>query len=280
VKILVTGSAGRIGRYVVRDLVGAGHEVVGADVVRGEEPGARHLLVDLTDAGQVYAALAGVEAVAHMGAWANAGLVPDPRTYGDNVTGTFHILQASAELGVRRVVNASSAQVYGFFQHAPAYLPVDEDHPVRPVNSYALSKTAGEAAGAYVTDRFGMPVLHFRFMGIRAPDELPAQIDALTAAPGGDTGLLWTRTDARDAATACRLALESDAPAGIYNISGARVVVDTPTAELVARYLPESAVRGDLPGFASPMSSARAAAAFGYVPAFPWSPGDRFEGSG
>ena len=56
--------------------------------------------------------------------------------------------------------------------------------------------------------------------------------------------------------------------------------MDTPTAELVARYLPETEVRGDLSGFVSPMSSGRAAAEFGYAPAFPWSPSDRFEESG
>ncbi|MBT5059632.1 MAG: NAD(P)-dependent oxidoreductase, partial [Gemmatimonadetes bacterium] len=88
-RILVTGSAGRIGRYVVRDLVAAGHDVIGADVRQTDVPGAQHLFVDLTDAGQVYASLAGVEAVAHLGAWANAGVVPDPQTYGDNVRGTF-----------------------------------------------------------------------------------------------------------------------------------------------------------------------------------------------
>ncbi|MBT3343378.1 MAG: NAD(P)-dependent oxidoreductase [Gemmatimonadetes bacterium] len=265
-KILVTGSAGRIGRHVVRDLVAAGHEVIGADVVRGAEPGSRHLQVDLTDAGQVYASLAGVEAVAHMGAWANAGVVPDPRTYGDNVTGTFNVLQACAELGVRRVVSASSAQVYGFAGHAPEYLPVDEDHPLRPLNSYALSKTAGEAAAAYVTDRYGLPVLSFRIMGVRAPDELPDQIRHIRAAPEGDTGLLWTRTDARDAAMACRLALESDAPAGIYNITAANTVIDQPTRDLATRYLPAAVIRDELKGCASPLSCARARAAFGYEP--------------
>lgn len=265
-KILVTGSAGRIGRFVVRDLVAAGHEVVGADILSGTEPGARHLRVDLTDAGQVYASLAGVETVAHLGAWANAGVVPDPRTYGDNVTGTFNILQACADLGLRRVVSASSAQVYGFARHPPLYLPVDELHPLRPVNSYALSKTAGEAAAAYFTDRYGLPILSFRIMGVRTPDELPGQMQQLQANPAGDTSLLWTRTDARDAATAVRLALESDAPAGIYNITAARTAVDLPTADLAARYLPDTPVRTALDGHGSPLSCGRAQAAFGYQP--------------
>ena len=270
-RILVTGSAGRIGRYVVRDLVAAGHDVIGADVRQTDVPGAQHLFVDLTDAGQVYASLAGVEAVAHLGAWANAGVVPDPQTYGDNVRGTFHILQACAELGVRRVVSASSAQVYGFFGHPPEYLLVDEDHPLRPLNSYALSKTAGEAAAAYITDRYGLPILCFRIMGVRTPEEMPEQIQRLQDDPAADTGLLWTRTDARDAATAFRLALESDAPAGLYNITAPNVVVDHPTQELIARFFPEVQVHIAVAGRISPMSCARAQAAFGYDPVFDWS---------
>ena len=65
--IAVTGAAGRIGRYIVRDLLAAGHSVQGIDAVAGSG-----LQVDLTDAGQVYGALAGADAVVHMGAWANA----------------------------------------------------------------------------------------------------------------------------------------------------------------------------------------------------------------
>lgn len=271
-RILVTGSAGRIGRYVVRDLVAAGHDVVGADVRPGVESGARHLQIDLTDAGQVYASLAGIDAVAHLGAWANAGVVPDPGTYGDNVRGTFHVLQAAAELGIQRVVSASSAQVYGLFSHPPQYLPVDEDHPLRPVNSYALSKTAGESAAAYITDRYGLPILSFRIMGVRTPDEMPAQIEQLQANPASDTGLLWTRTDARDAATAVRLALESDAEAGIYNITATDAVVDIPTQDLISRYFPGVAVRCGLAGQTSPMTCARARSAFGFEPRYLWSP--------
>ena len=124
-RIAVTGSSGRIGRYVVRELVAAEHSVVGLDVAPGAEPGCRYLRVDLTDAGQVYGALAGVQAVVHMGAWAHAGAVPDTRTYGDNTAGTFNVFQACADLGIRRVVSASSNQVYGFAGAPPLYAPVD-----------------------------------------------------------------------------------------------------------------------------------------------------------
>jgi nucleoside-diphosphate-sugar epimerase len=267
-KIIVTGCVGRIGRYVVRDLLAAGHQVTGIDIV----PGARHLRVDLTDAGQVYGALAGADAVAHIGAWANAGLVPDTRTYADNVSGTYNVFQACADLGIARVVSASSAQVYGFSGHSPIYAPVDEAHRVRPLNSYAASKIAGEQAATYFHDRYGLQICSFRFMGVRAPDELPGQIAAISKDPTTDAGLLWTRTDARDAATACRLALETEAQLhGVYNITGARVAVDICTADLLTAHCPATEQRADIQGHCSPLSCARAARDFGYQPSFVWS---------
>ncbi|OUC08499.1 hypothetical protein RY27_08600, partial [Litorilinea aerophila] len=169
--ILVTGGSGRIGRYVLRELAAAGHHVTNVDLAPAPEEPGTFLRVDLTDAGEVYQALARAkaEAVVHLGAWANAGMVPDARTYGDNVRGTYHVFQACADLGIRRIVAASSAQVYGFAAAPPHYVPVDEEHPLRPVNSYALSKVVGEQVADYFVANFGLTILSFRFMGVRPP---------------------------------------------------------------------------------------------------------------
>ena len=278
-QILVTGASGRIGRYVVKELTAVGHSVTGVDISVADGSSSRFLRVDLTDAGEVYQALAGVqaEAVVHLGAWANAGVVPDTRTYGDNVQGTFNVFQACADLGIQRVVSASSAQVYGFAKEPPVYVPVDEAHPLRPANCYALSKVVGEQTAAYFVKRFGLTILSFRLMGIRTPAQLDAEIDDLARDPSKGASLLWTRTDARDAATACRLAVEAESVAsGPYNITGAQVVLSEPTAELVARYFgDETEVRDGLPGHIAPMSCAKAEAAFGYQPRFVWSMSER-----
>ena len=279
-QILVTGASGRIGHYVVRELVYAGHSVTGVDILTSDGSSPRFLRVDLTDAGEVYQALAGAEAeaVVHLGAWANAGVVPDTRTYGDNVQGTFNLFQACADLGIQRVVSASSAQVYGFAKAPPVYVPVDEAHPLRPANCYALSKVVGEQAADYFVERFGITILSFRLMGIRTPAQLDAEVDELERDPRKGTSLLWTRTDARDAAIACRLAVEAESvSSGPYNITGARVVLSEPTTTLVGGYFGDKTeVRDAMPGHISPMSCAKAETAFGYQPRYVWSVSERY----
>ena len=276
--ILVTGAAGRIGRYIVRDLVQAGHSVLGADTGPAAEQNAPHLVTDLTDAGQTYQALARAraDAVVHMGAWANAGMVADTRTYGDNVRGTYNLFQACADLGVKRVVSASSNQVYGIAYAPPLYAPLDEKHPLRPGNSYALSKAAGEQAASYFVENHGLEILSFRIMGTRAPGEIAAEVEKMAADPRQAAGLLWTRTDARDVAAACRLAVEApQVEPGPYHITGPRVALDVEAAELLRRHCPQTEIRPGLEGFASPLSCAKAERAFGYRPRYAWSIGQR-----
>ena len=279
-QILVTGASGRIGRYVVKELTAVGHSVTGVDISVADGSSSRFLRVDLTDAGEVYQALAGVqaEAVVHLGAWANAGVVPDTRTYGDNVQGTFNVFQACADLGIQRVVSASSAQVYGFAKEPPVYVPVDEAHPLRPANCYALSKVVGEQTADYFVERFGLTILSFRLMGIRMPAQLNAEIDELARDPSKGISLLWIRTDARDAAIACRLGGRGGV-GGFGTIQyhgGAGCVVGADCGRWWHVIL-ETRQRFEmrLSGHIAPMSCAKAEAAFGYQPRFVWSMSER-----
>ncbi len=276
-RILITGSRGRIGQYVVDDLAAAGHSVHGVDVIPSAISGEHHYLrADLTVAGEAYQAVAWArpDAVVHLAAWPNAGMVPDTRTYGDNVTSTYNLFKACADLGVKRVISASTNQIYGFAGAPPVFAPVDETHPLRPINSYALSKIAGEQAADFFVQNHGMTILSFRFMGVRPPHQIAAEIRQMQADPASGTRLLWTRTDARDAAMACRLGVEAESvESGPYNITGAQTVLDESTADLIERYFGDKTdVRDPLEGHDSPLSCAKARHAFGYAPKYVWRP--------
>jgi nucleoside-diphosphate-sugar epimerase len=271
-RIVVTGGNGRIGHYAVRELVAAGHRVTNLDLLPpvNPVPGVHNMRGNVTNIADIYGAVAYARAdgVAHLAAWADPGIVADARTYSENVTATYNVLDVCFNLGVKRVLVASSAQVYGFASHAPVYAPVDEDHPLRPVNSYALGKVAGEDAALNFAKK-GLSVLALRILGARIPEDIAAEIEAVKKDPAQDRMLLWTRTDSRDIATGCRQALERETvPSGVYNLTAARNVLGVPTRDLLAQYYPETEMRAGLMGDRSALSIAKAQAAFGYEPRF------------
>jgi UDP-glucose 4-epimerase len=145
-KLLVTGGAGYIGSIVAAQLLDAGHDVaVLDDLSRGHASaipaGARHLDVDLLDAGATTAALAdGFDAVLHFAALALvAESVAEPQRYHrGNFVGTLNLLDAMRAAGVKRLVFSSTCAVYG----EPAEVPMPETLPTSPVNAYGNSKLA------------------------------------------------------------------------------------------------------------------------------------------
>jgi UDP-glucose 4-epimerase len=152
-RVLVTGARGKVGTAAAARLQLLGHDVVTTDlappVYERDEPGAApYRRADLQDAGAVHALVEGCDAVVH------AGALPDPLhdaphvVFANNLLSTFHVLEASVRLGVRRVVNLSSETAPGFFfpyrPQLPHYVPVDEEHPLEPQDPYALSKVFGE----------------------------------------------------------------------------------------------------------------------------------------
>lgn len=280
-KIVVTGSSGRIGWCVYHNLVKAGHEVLGVDVLPAPADVKRSLKVDLTKSGEIYGALGQfkAEAVVHMGAWANPGHVPDQDTYRDNTSGTFNLFQACADLGIQRIVSASSAQVYGFRDFAPEHVRLDESHTLHPLNCYAESKIAGESAAEYFHSNYGLSIASFRFMGVRLPSQIAGDIQNIKRDPASGRWLMWTRTDARDAAEACRLAVEAKSlPTGPYNITGARVVLNTDVRALVAEHFGlDVEIRDDQDETLSPLSCERARQAFGYEPRYVWTETDHHD---
>ena len=275
-RVLVTGGSGRVGIFVVEGLLAAGHDVVSLDIRHPVRPvaGVRTILGDVSSMQDAFGALSYVkaEAVVHLAAWSDPGIVSDSQTYSDNVSGTFNVLNVCAAIGVRRAIVASSAQVYGFKEHDPVYARVDERHPLRPLNSYALSKIACEQAADYFARRCGMEALSFRIMGARAPEDLEAEILSLAARPELGGFLLWNRTDARDVAEACALALAAQSvPPGAYNVTAESNALGRASMALLRDFCPSTRIEADIPGTLSILSCEKAKAAFGYAARHAWS---------
>ena len=153
--VLVTGSAGRIGRAVVRELMARGHAVRGFD--RVPTPGLADAVVgDVTDGAAVRRAVQGVPALVHLAA------TPDDDDFltqllPNNIVGVYHVLEAAREAGVRRVVLASSGQVV-WWQRFSGPLPIGADVPPTPRGWYACTKVFQEAAGRVFAEAHGLSV--------------------------------------------------------------------------------------------------------------------------
>ncbi len=157
--VLVTGSAGRIGRAVVRELKARGHRVRGFD--RVPSPGADESLVgDLANGAAVHAAASGATALVHLAA------TPDDDDFfsqllPNNIIGVYHVMEAARAAGIRRVVLASSGQVV-WWQRFNGPLPIRVDDPPTPRSWYACAKLFAEGAGRAFAEGHGMSVIAAR----------------------------------------------------------------------------------------------------------------------
>ena len=222
--VLVTGGAGRLGRYVVAELTGHCRVSV-LDRAAGVD-----FPADVLDLDAVARALPGHDAVVHLAAIDVSVPAPPERLFDVNVRGTWNVLQAAHQAGVRRAVVCSSVAATGIDSPgtAPLYLPIDEAHPLRPTHPYGLSKEVDEAIARSFARRGGMEVIILRPAWVMFPEILRNVLDELAGLlpPAGpvtaaDTAerareplpLLRSWVDPVDAARAFRLALGD--PAGV-----------------------------------------------------------------
>lgn len=172
-KVFVIGGAGFIGLHVVDRLLEEGWNVrIFDNMVRGDRDRANALVstgrVDVVDqdirnGAAVLAAMRGYDYVINLAADSINKSVADPYSSFDiNVVGTHNVVAAAAALGVKRVVYASSASVYG----DPEKLPMHEDDKLNPLTPYCIGKRTGEDILAYYQRRSGLSWIALRFFNV------------------------------------------------------------------------------------------------------------------
>lgn len=194
-RVLVTGSAGQVGRATSSLLEAAGWSVVRFDLADGK---------DLRDAEAVEDAVRGCEVIVHAGAIAHDSAGTPDDIVATNVLGTWHVLSAAEYHGISRVVYFSSAQVFGFVdgEGIPAYLPVDDDHPLRAARPYGMSKRLAEEMCSIWSARSGFTTVVLRPVMILDDDALRVVTE--------EQAELGAFVHVDDVATATRPAVEAD----------------------------------------------------------------------
>lgn len=176
-KILITGGAGFIGSHLCEKYINDGHTVICLDnFVNGNLTNIRHLLCnknfklvtgDVRDFPLVEKVTTGVDVTFHLAAQIHVDKsIVDPKlTYDVNVSGTYNILQASKINDVRRVIYASTSEVYGSAKHSP----MAENHPLDAPHPYGASKIAADRlCNAYI-QTYGMDICVVRPFNIFGP---------------------------------------------------------------------------------------------------------------
>ena len=276
-KIAVTGGSGKAGRAVVRDLLEHGHDVLNVDLVPSREDAAPFLPADLTDYGQALEALSGAEVLAGVEAVVHLAAIPAPDkatpdvVFRTNITSTHTVFAAAWRLGLQRVVWASSETTLGLpFDTPPEYAPVDEEHPLRPESSYALSKVLGEEMARQFSRWSGMPIVGLRFSNVMEREDY-RQFPSYWDDPRLRKWNLWGYVDESHVAQSCRLALQADiAGAEAFVIAAGDTVMRRPSRELMAEVFPGVPVRDGVDGHDTLLGIDKARRVLGYSPDFTW----------
>jgi nucleoside-diphosphate-sugar epimerase len=315
--VLVTGGTGRLGGFVCAYLKEQGYNVSAFDAVSPKPDsinaklGIPFVQGNLTDLGDCLRAItfAQADVIVHLGAIThNVDLqppyakkynmeltdgarfrqeMPEQATMEINTMGSFYIVDAARRLGVKKVIAASSYFVLGIgfrlsgtsFQ--PEYLPMDEEHPLLPEDSYSLSKVLGEEIYKAFVRAYDMRVVAMRLLGVYYHDNERSRIQhqfniTVPAATPDNKGYLISNTyqyvDARDIAIFVKLSIEAQ---NLNPFEAFFVSTDTkytePTSVIVARRWPFLAEKAkDIPGTEGIISIKKAEHLLGYKPAHSW----------
>ncbi len=278
--IVVTGGSGLAGRAVIEDLVSHGYDVASIDSApQPAGQGVKFSRADLTDFGQTMAALSAIDervsnvtGIVHLAAIPAPGLAPNHVICETNMISTYNIFEAARVLGIRNVVWASSETVLGLpFTTPPPYVPVDEEYRGRPESAYSLSKfLSEEMAKEFCRWDPSFKIFGLRFSNIMAPyrySEFPDFDKDVNARKWN----LWAYIDARDAAQAVRLALESKlSGAEVFIIANEDGVMSKPNEELLDTVFPGVTRKRAFGPHETLLSIDKAKKMLGYKPAYNW----------
>jgi UDP-glucose 4-epimerase len=257
-KFVVIGGAGLIGSHAVDLLTrqDVGQIVIYDNFMRGTPENIADALTDprvkVYDVGGdicqsdiLNSALSGVDGVFHFAALWLLQCHEFPRAAFDvNIRGTFNVLEACVQQGVKRLVYSSSASVYGDAVEEP----MTEDHPFNNKNFYGATKIAGEAMARAFHHRYGLNVVGLRYMNVYGPRQdyrgayiavIMKMLDAIDRGEGptilGDGSEAFDFVAVNDCGRANLCAMRADAVDSFYNVGTGKRTSLKELAEMLLR---------------------------------------------
>ncbi len=280
-RVLITGAAGYVARFVASDLE-HDHDIVlcsrrnPAEVEHGPRTTAPYVRADLTNLEDCRRVVEGIDMIVHIGA--NNWVASD--TFYNNSMSTYNLLEAMREVGIKRMIFASSNCALGHCSRPSGkpfpvrYFPIDEQHPADIEDNYGLSKVVNEETLSAYAKAYGIESVSMRLAWCNGPDEYAMREQRGYDAANG-VGGFWAYVDMRDVAQAFRLALKAPVAAvaacRAYYINAADTLAAESSAELIERFYPQYHEFAEkLSGHASFFSWEAAHRDLGYTPQYSW----------
>ena len=264
-RILFTGGSGKAGKHTINYLLKHGHSLLNLDQVNLEHPKVLTRFADITDAGQVFDVMGSYanydeldeaigipkfDAVVHFAAIPKLLMTSDNECYRVNTLGTYNVIDAAIKMGVKKVIFASSETTYGICfaegELKPNYLPIDEEHPTIPEDSYAMSKVVNEATAKSFQRRSGIDIYGLRINNVIEPHEYAEIFPKFLKDPDLRRRNIFSYIDARDLGQMVQKCLNADGLGfQIFNVSNDNHSVGLSSKELIDRYYKNVPIKSD-----------------------------------
>ncbi len=254
-RVFFTGGSGKAGKHAITYLQAQGHHIVNADRVPSGLD-VSELLIDLCDAGQVIGAMSqfadfpeleagtGVpkyDAVVHFAAVPRVMIGTDGECFRQNTLSTYNVIEAAVKLGIPKVIFASSETTYAVCfadgELKPDYVPIDEDHPTVPHDSYAMSKVCNEVTGRSFQARSGADIYGLRINNVIEPHEYAQNFPAYMNDPASRRRNIFAYIDARDLGHMVDCCLKTDGLGyQVFNVSNDDMSVGLTSDAVIAQF--------------------------------------------
>ena len=255
-RLLFTGGSGKAGKHCIDYLRDQGHTILNVDLIDLGHDSVQTRLADITDSGQIFDVMSsyanyheldlgqGVpkfDAVIHFAAIPRLMMTSDNECYRVNTLGTYNVLDAAIKFGIPKVIFASSETTYGVCfadgEVKPDYLPIDENHPTIPQDSYAMSKVVNEATAKSFQRRSGIDIYGLRINNVIEPHEYKEKFPVYMENPDLRRRNIFSYIDARDLGQMVQKCLDTDGLGyEVFNVSNDDHSVGLSSEELIETY--------------------------------------------
>ncbi len=279
---MVTGASGKLGSFVVVDLISQGYSVVGIDhKLPMQVYGERFAFIqgDTTVFDTVKDAMHGSDAIIHLSAIPSPIHHSESETFRVNMLSNWNVLESAQEYGISKVVMASSVNAVGAVYSAGItprpYFPIDEEQPTFCEDAYSQSKWLGEEMANAFCRRRSMQIASMRFHALWTNQEKIDWYHKLQANqldPFGTAAKhFWGWTDIVEGAIACRLALEQNWQGHeAFFINSDDTSTSIPTMECITHCYPSATIKEPMPEFTTAISNSKAKRMLNWIQKSQW----------